>query len=92
MLNDVRLPAGRFDANVHQLFVTYAFSPTLTTRGAAQYSSLSSKLLFNFRLRWRSAPGSEAWLVYDENKHLGIPGASLSSRALIFKVVHNFIL
>jgi hypothetical protein len=90
LLNKVDLPDGRFQANIHRLFASLFFGPNLSTRAAVQYSSLEQRLVLNFRLRWNYAPGSEAWFVYDEGNRFDIPGASLQSRALIVKIVHNF--
>jgi hypothetical protein len=90
LLNKVDLPDGRFQANVHRLYVSLFFGPDLTTRTAVQYSSLQQRLVLNFRLRWNYAPGSEVWFVYDEGKRFNIPGSSLQSRALIVKIIHSF--
>jgi hypothetical protein len=86
----VDVPTGTFDSNIAGLQFSYYFSPTLTTRVAAQYSTLLEDFVFNFRLRWIYAPGSEAWLVYDEGRIFGTPDPSLQDRALICKIVHNF--
>jgi hypothetical protein len=89
-LDKVDLPGGSFDSLISRLSVSYYFSPALTTRVAAQYSSLREDFIFNFRLRWIYAPGSEVWLVYDEGHRFGLLEPSLHDRALIAKVVHNF--
>ena len=84
------LPGGDFESTIARLYVSYFFSPNLITRVATQYSSLYEDFVFNFRLRWIYAPGSEAWLVYDEGHSFGLPGSSLRDRALIAKIVYNF--
>jgi hypothetical protein len=89
-VNDVDLPGGGFVSNISRLDLSYYFSPSLTTRLAAQYSSLFEDFLLNLRVRWLYAPGSEVWLVYDEGRRFDLPGASLRDRALVFKIVHNF--
>jgi len=89
-LDSVDIPGGSFDSVISTLLLSYYFSPTLTTRVAAQYSSLLDDFVFNFRLRWIYAPGSEAWLVYDEGRRFGLQAPSLRDRALIVKVVYNF--
>ncbi len=89
-LDSVDLPGGSFDSVISTLLVSYHFSPTLTTRVAAQYSSLLEDFVFNFRLRWIYGPESEAWLVYDEGRRFGLEGSSLRDRALIMKIVYNF--
>jgi hypothetical protein len=90
MFNSIELPGGEFDADLHRLYASYSFSPKLTTRLAAQYAGLEDELVVDFRLRWIYAPGSEAWLVYDEGRRYDIPGSSLQDRSVVLKVVHNF--
>ncbi len=89
-LDKVDLPGGSFDSLISRLSVSYYFSPALTTRLTAQYSSLLEDFIFNFRLRWIYAPRSEVWLVYDEGRRFGLLEPSLRDRALIAKIVHNF--
>ena len=84
------LPDGSFDSTILRLYLSYFINSDLITRVATQYSSLFEEFVFNFRLRWIYAPGSEAWLVYDEGRRFDLPGPSLRDRALIFKVVYNF--
>ena len=86
----VDVPGGEFTSHIGLVQASYYFSPTLTTRLAMQYSSLFEDFVFNFRMRWIYAPGSEAWLVYDESRRFSIDGDSLLDRALILKIVHNF--
>lgn len=89
-LDDVAVPSGSFQSWITMLQAAYFFSPSLSTRVAAQYSSLYEDSIFNFRLRWIYTPGSEMWLVYDEGRRFGTLFPSLEDRALILKVVHNF--
>jgi len=90
--DDVEVPSGAFDSLISRLFVSYYFSPQLTTRLGLQYSSLFDESVLNFRVRWIYRPGSEAWVVYDEGRRFGFAGRgpSLLDRAFIVKVVHNF--
>jgi len=87
---DLDLPGGSVVSNISTIDINYYFSPTLTTRLSTQYSTLYEEFVLNFRLRWIYAPGSEAWLVYDEGRRFGLPGSSLRDRTLVFKMVHNF--
>ena len=84
------LPDLNFTHSVHNAQISYYFSPFLTTKLIAQYDTLYKNFFLNFRLRWIYAPGSEAWLVYDEGRRYDILGPSLQDRALILKVVYNF--
>ena len=90
--DDVSVPSGAFDSLISRLFLSYYFSPALTTRVGVQYSSLFEESVLNFRVRWIYRPGSEAWIVYDEGRRYGLGPRepSLLDRAFIVKVVHNF--
>jgi len=85
----VDVPGGSFESLITRFAASYYFSPELTTRAVAQYSTLYDELVLNFRTRWIYTPGSEAWLVYDEGRILGGPLSTLHDRALILKLVHN---
>jgi len=89
-LDRVEIPGGGFESLISRLFISYFLSPSLTTRVGIQHSTLMDDFVFNFRLRWIYAPGSEAWLVYDEGHRFGLEDPSLRDRALIMKVVYNF--
>ena len=88
--DDVDVPTGEVESVIARLYVSYYFSPELTTRAAVQYSSLYEDFVANFRVRWIYTPGSEAWFVYDEGRRFGLLEPSLRDRAVILKVVHNF--
>lgn len=88
--DDVDVPSGKVDSLITRFYVSYYFSPELTTRAAVQYSSLYEEFVANFRVRWIYTPGSEAWFVYDEGRRFGLLEPSLRDRAVILKVVHNF--
>ena len=89
-IDRVSLPSGRLTSALSRLYLSYYLSSTLITRMAVQYSSLFEEFVFNFRLRWIYAPGSEAWLVYDESRDFDLVGSSFKDRAVIFKIVKNF--
>ena len=90
-VNRYDLPGGSFTSIIANLYMSYYVSPTLITRLALQHSGLYDEFIFNFRLRWIYAPGSEAWLVYDEGQTPDLlTGGTVRDRALILKVVHNF--
>jgi len=88
--DDANVPAGRVESLIARLYVSYYFSPELTTRAAVQYSSLYEDFVANFGVRWIYTRGSEAWLVYEEGRRFGLIDPSLRDRAIILKVVHNF--
>jgi Domain of unknown function (DUF5916)/Carbohydrate family 9 binding domain-like len=64
--NDVRLPNGKFKADIGSLQVDYAFSPTMSLRSLTQYNSQTDQWSESARLRYIFRPGSDIYVVYDE--------------------------
>jgi hypothetical protein len=62
------LPEGSFVAHVSGLRLGWAFSTRLSTRVYAQYNSLERKFVGNFRLRFIYRPGSDLYLVFNEER------------------------
>jgi hypothetical protein len=70
------LPGGAFVAYVNGLRVGWAFSTRLTAHVYAQYNSLDRRFVGNARLRFIYRPGSDLYLVFNEERG-GPEGASL---------------
>ncbi len=66
-LNDVELPAGAFDVGLYSQVVDFTFNPNLRLNTVLQYNDLSGELGTNIRLHWIYRPGSDLFLVYNEN-------------------------
>ena len=45
----------------------YGFSPRMFMSGLLQYSSTGNLFSSNFRFRWEYRPGSELFVVYNQN-------------------------
>jgi hypothetical protein len=57
----------------------------------AQYSSATNAVSANVRLRWEYRPGSELFVVYNEERNTLVRGfPSMMNRALIVKVNRLF--
>jgi hypothetical protein len=80
------LPGGSFVAHVTGLRVGWFLSTRLDTQVYAQYNSLDRKFVGNFRLHFIHRPGSDLYLVFNEER--GAPGdpAALLSRGAAVKL------
>ena len=89
--NRVELPQGAFDVELVDLRAVYTMNPRMFVSALFQYDSESRELAANVRLRWEYRPGSELFVVYNEQRDTlrqGFPG--LNNRALIVKVTRLF--
>jgi hypothetical protein len=85
--NDVKLPAGDFNATVVGVRADFAFTPLMFVGGLIQYDSDSDAFSTNLRFRWEYAPGSEFFAVYtDERSTLGSGVPDLQNRAFVLKI------
>ena len=90
-INRVDLPAGSFTATLVGSRVTYTMTPLMFVSALLQYSSSSETIGANVRLRWEYLPGSELFVVYNEQRDTlarSFPG--LTNRALIIKLNRLF--
>lgn len=86
-LNRVRLAEGRFTSRQVGARITYTMTPTMFTSALVQYSSAGGSLSSNVRLRWEYRPGSELFVVYNDQRDTATPGfPALLTRAFIVKV------
>jgi hypothetical protein len=86
-INDVDLSVGSFRSTLIGSRVTYTVTPFMFTSALIQYNSDARNVSANVRLRWEYRPGSELFVVYNEERDTlarGIP--DLRNRAFIVKV------
>ncbi len=89
--NNVRLPAGNFEASTLGFRFFYFFSTRMYAKAYIQYNSdrkaNDGKVLGlgNFLFRWIYRPGSDLYLVYNENRSFGPAGDELTNRTLLLK-------
>jgi diguanylate cyclase (GGDEF)-like protein len=87
-LNWIALPTGTFTARLAGSRITYTMTPLVFASALVQYNSSTRTVSANARLRWEYRPGSELFVVYNEERDSeavsGAPG--LLNRALIVKV------
>ena len=66
--NRVDLPGGAFTADIGSLRATYAFSTRLFVSAFVQHNRLDRRLLANFRLDFVHRPGSDLFVVFNEER------------------------
>ena len=85
--NRVLLPEGSFVTNLVTTRTTYTVTPLMFVSALLQYNSSRNSLSANVRLRWEYQPGSELFVVYNEERDTLIPSrfTQLDNRAFIVK-------
>ena len=90
-INWVDLPAGSFTTKLVGSRVTYTMTPLMFVSAFLQYNSSRDAVATNVRLRWEYLPGSELFVVYNEQRDtLARTFPELMNRALIVKVNRLF--
>ncbi len=85
-LNRVHLAQGDFTTTVAGTRVTATMTPFMFTSALIQYTSASNTLSANVRFRWEYTPGSEFFVVYNDQRDTLRPGfPDVVNRALIVK-------
>ncbi len=71
---------------------TYTVTPRMFVSALVQYNSSNHSLGADLRLRWEYQPGSELFIVYNEQRDTLAPGSfpELENRAFIVKVNRLF--
>jgi hypothetical protein len=86
-VNRVELPAGDFTTSVLATRTTYTVTPQMFVSGLLQYNSTSRLVSANVRFRWEYRPGSELFVVLNEERDGRVAGVpDLQNRAVIVKV------
>ena len=90
--NRVTLPEGRFNTTLVTTRTTYTISPLMFVSALLQYNSSNNSLGTNLRLRWEYQPGSELFVVYNEERDTLTPRRfpELENRAFIIKINRLF--
>ena len=91
-VNRIDLPEGLFTTNLVTSRVTYTLTPRVFFGGLLQYNSSNNTLGTNLRLRWEYQPGSELFVVYNDQRDTatlrGTP--MLQNRAFVVKFTRLF--
>ncbi len=92
-INQVDLPEGAFTAKLISSRITYTLTPRSFVGGLLQYNSSRDALSVNLRLRWEYQPGSEFFVVYNDQRDttLGLRRFPLlENRAFVVKFTKLF--
>lgn len=81
----VDLPLGTFTTTVGVLRTTWTVTPRMTLAGLSQYISSARTLGTNIRFRWEYTPGSDVFVVYDDNRDSPLGVLRLQSRSFVVK-------
>ena len=90
-INRVRLSQGSFTTSLAGSRITYTMTPLMFVSALVQYNSGNHTVSANVRLRWEYQPGSELFVVYNEQRDSFTPGyPDLLNRAVIVKINRLF--
>ena len=91
-LNRITLPHANLTARLATTRLTYTFTPRMFASALLQYNSIDNVLSTNVRLRWEYQPGSELFVVYNDQRdtwmNRGFP--MLENRAFVVKLTRLF--
>jgi hypothetical protein len=91
LVNWVDLPEGSFTTHLVGSRVIYTMTPLMFTSALLQYNSSNHALTANVRLRWEYRPGSELFVVYNEERDtLARRFPLLANRAVVIKINRLF--
>ena len=86
-VNWVDLTQGSFTARLFGSRVTYTMTPLMFVSAFLQYSSTANAVSSNIRLRWEYMPGSELFIVFNEERDTLTPNfPGTRNRSLILKI------
>jgi hypothetical protein len=87
-LNWLTLPVGRFTNALTGGRVTFTVTPRMFASALIQYNSSTHVASTNARLRWEYRPGSELFVVLNEERNTELAGGSgpLQNRSFVVKV------
>jgi hypothetical protein len=90
-VNWIDLPNGSFRQTLIGPRVTYTVTPRMFASALVQYNSTGNLVSSNVRLRWEYQPGSELFVVYNEERDaVARRFPELENRAFIVKINRLF--
>jgi hypothetical protein len=90
--NWIDLPTQSFTNHLVGSRVTFTATPLLFASALIQYNATTHIVSTNARLRWEYRPGSELFVVFNENRDRSATGTlpELQDRSFIIKVNRFF--
>ncbi len=90
-LHWIDLPEGRFSTQLVTMRTTYTATPLMFVSALLQYNSSNNSLGANVRFRWEYQPGSELFVVYNEQRDTLTPRfPELDNRSVVIKINRLF--
>ena len=90
-INWIDLPQGAFTTNLVGTRTTYTMTPLMFASALVQYNSRLNRVSANIRFRWEYRPGSELFVVFNEDRNTEMSRfPAFSNRAFIVKVNRLF--
>jgi hypothetical protein len=87
----VNLPEGKFRTTLVTTRTSYTLTPRMSTSALIQYNSTLSTFNTNLRFRWEYQPGSDFFIVYNDNRDTILTGfPTLRSRGIVVKLTRLF--
>ena len=86
--NKVDVPAGAFSANLARLRLGYAFSTKLVADALMQYNKLDDELSISVRINLIHRPGSDLFVVFNEERGSETSTWDVNTRAAVVKLTY----
>ena len=88
--NDVKLPGGNFKTALFGTRLIYSFSPKFFIKPYIQWNSDGNVLITNILLNFIHHPGSDLYMVYNEELEKTGDNFKSKNRALLVKLTYLF--
>jgi hypothetical protein len=88
--NHVKLSAGQFTSSIVGARILYTFSPRLFAKAFIQWNSDNDAVSGNFLVSFIHTPGSDLFLVYNEELATGRDRLQSNNRTLLLKFTYLF--
>jgi hypothetical protein len=87
-LNYITIPHGTLNLNLLGPNITYGLTPQAFLSALVQYNTTTNTMSSNIRFRWEYRPGSELFVVWNEQHNTLTRGLPLQNRAFVVKFNH----
>lgn len=90
-INWLEMPGVSESTNLFGSRVTYTVTPLMFASALVQYNTTTRRVSANVRLRWEYRPGSEVFVVFNEERDTADPRVvNLQNRSVIVKINRLF--
>ena len=92
-INKVDLVEGAFTQRLVTARATYTMSPLMFASALLQYNAITNSVAANIRFRWEYQPGSELFVVYNEQRDTltpSFPGLTNGAFVIMINRVFRF--